>query len=66
MRARKVWCTWWVLGRPGVFMNNVSDIDLIPLVLDAAARFDERPSGDEIQSLLSRRNLETLFVSWLV
>ena len=27
---------WWVLGRPEVFLNSVSDMDLLPLVLDAA------------------------------
>ncbi|MDQ2942944.1 MAG: aldo/keto reductase, partial [Candidatus Dormibacteraeota bacterium] len=25
---------WWVLGRPGVFLNTVGDVDLLPLVLD--------------------------------
>ena len=53
---------WWVLGRPGVFLNSVSDLDLLPLVLDAAARFSQRPSDEEMRALLSRRNVEPLFV----
>ncbi len=32
---------WWVLARPGVFLNTVGDIHLLPKVLDAASRFDE-------------------------
>jgi hypothetical protein len=52
----------WVLGRPGLFLNTVSDIDILPLVLDAAARFSERPSDEEMQSLMDRRKVVPLFV----
>src|SRR6202049_2244819 len=38
---------WWVLGRPGVFLNTVGDVDLLPLVLNAAARFEARPADSE-------------------
>jgi len=34
----------WVLGRPGFFLNTVGDIHILPLVLDAAERFQARPS----------------------
>ncbi len=34
----------WVLGRPGVFLNTVGDITLLPRVLDAAARFEQAPT----------------------
>src|ERR1700755_3605680 len=36
----------WVLGRPGIFPNTVGDIDLLPLVLDAAERATDRPTDD--------------------
>jgi aryl-alcohol dehydrogenase-like predicted oxidoreductase len=32
---------WWVLSRPGIFLDTVGDINLLPKVLDAASRFDE-------------------------
>jgi aryl-alcohol dehydrogenase-like predicted oxidoreductase len=32
---------WWVLSKPGIFLNTVGDIHLLPKVLDAANRFDE-------------------------
>ena len=35
---------WWVLGEPSVFLNSVGDIDLLPRVLDAASRFERRPT----------------------
>jgi aryl-alcohol dehydrogenase-like predicted oxidoreductase len=31
---------WWVLARPGVFLNTTGDLNLLPKVLDAANRFE--------------------------
>jgi len=53
---------WWVLGRPGVFLNTAGDIDLLPHVLDAAERFEERPNDAEMAALLERSRTEPLFV----
>ena len=53
---------WWVLGRPGVFLNTAGDIDLLPRVLDAAERFAKRPSDAEMNALLDRSQTEPLFV----
>jgi len=53
---------WWVLGRSGFFLNSVSDLGLLPFVLDAASRFSTRPADEELEALASRRHLEPLFV----
>jgi len=53
---------WWVLGRPGVFLNTAGDVDLLPRVLDAAERFEKRPSDAEMSTLLERSQTEPLFV----
>jgi aryl-alcohol dehydrogenase-like predicted oxidoreductase len=53
---------WWVLGRPGVFLNTAGDVDLLPLVLDAAERFEKRPADAEIARMLERSKAEPLFV----
>jgi len=53
---------WWVLGRPGLFLNTVGDIDLLPRVLDAAERFAKRPTDSEMKTLLERSQTEPLFV----
>jgi aryl-alcohol dehydrogenase-like predicted oxidoreductase len=50
----------WVLGRPGVFLNSVSDIGLLPHVLKAAEGTPERPSDQEMEALSARS--EPLFV----
>jgi hypothetical protein len=52
---------WWVLGRPGVFLNTVGDIDLLPRVLDAASRFERAPTEEEMTALVERSRLEPLF-----
>jgi aryl-alcohol dehydrogenase-like predicted oxidoreductase len=53
---------WWVLGRPRVFLNTAGDIDLLPRVLDAAERFEKRPTDAEMAKLLERTQTEPLFV----
>jgi len=52
----------WVLGRPGVFLNTVGDIHILPMVLDAAERPGERPSDAKMQKLVEQWELEPLFV----
>ena len=51
----------WVLGRPGVFLNTVGDVELLPLVLDAASRFEARPSDAAMDELAATRGLVPLF-----
>jgi aryl-alcohol dehydrogenase-like predicted oxidoreductase len=53
---------WWVLGRPGVFMNTVGDVNLLPKVLDAASRFEKRPADSAMEELVKRSAPEPLFV----
>jgi len=52
----------WVLGRPGIFLNTVGDIRLLPKVLDAAARFERRPTDEEMKALVQEERMSTLFV----
>ena len=52
----------WVLGRPGVFLNTVGDISLLPRVLDAASRLAPRPSDAEMRADQERVEAVPLFV----
>lgn len=52
----------WVLGRPGVFLNTVRDIHILPLALDAAERFQERPTEAAMAAMAQEQALEPLFV----
>ena len=52
----------WVLKQPGVFLNTVGDISILPKVLDAASRFQAGPSDEEMQTMVDRLSMEPLFV----
>jgi len=55
----------WVLKRPGIFLNTVGDIQLLPKVLDAASRWQEGsagPTDEQMQELATRLGMVPLFV----
>ena len=52
----------WVLSRPGIFLNTVGDIYVLPKVLDAASRFETGPSDEEMAAVADRLKMEPLFV----
>jgi predicted aldo/keto reductase-like oxidoreductase len=51
----------WVLGRPGIFLNTVGDIHILPKVLDAAESFAERPDENAMRQLEAAWGMEPLF-----
>lgn len=51
----------WVLNRPGIFLDTVGDIHLLPLVLDAASRFVARPQA-ELDAIIAHIPMEPLFM----
>jgi aryl-alcohol dehydrogenase-like predicted oxidoreductase len=53
---------WWAMGRPGIFLASAGDVDLLPLVLDAASRFHQAPTEDEMKAVVERNHEEPLFV----
>ncbi len=54
--------THWVLGRPDVFLLTTGDVEILPRLLDAAERYEARPSDDAMAELTRRRDLAPLFV----
>ena len=55
----------WALKRPGIFLNTVGDIQLLPKVLDAASRWQEGsagPTDEQMQELATRLGMVPLFV----
>ncbi|MBI4609809.1 MAG: aldo/keto reductase [Candidatus Rokubacteria bacterium] len=51
----------WALGLPGVFLNTVGDLALLPRVLDAASRFERRPPDGEMAAMLDAKRMTSLF-----
>src|SRR2546421_11600400 len=55
----------WVLQRPGIFLNTVGDIHLLPKVLDTANRFQPgvpSPTDEQMQAFVARLGMIPLFV----
>jgi aryl-alcohol dehydrogenase-like predicted oxidoreductase len=52
----------WVLGRPDAFLLTTGDVEILPRLLDAAERFERRPSDEEMTALAERSQAEALFV----
>ena len=51
----------WVLGTPGVFLNTVGDLDLLPAVLDSARRFESPPGVEALRAMTKARRATPLF-----
>jgi aryl-alcohol dehydrogenase-like predicted oxidoreductase len=51
----------WVLGRRDVFLNTVGDVELLPKVLDAATRFSKRPPDEEMNEMMKKNKMSSLF-----
>ena len=51
----------WVLSNPNVFLNSVGDIHVLPLVLDAASRFDENMQQEDFADAIAQIEVEPLF-----
>jgi predicted aldo/keto reductase-like oxidoreductase len=51
----------WVLGWPGIFLNTVGDVNLLPKVLDAAHRFTAPPPDEEMDKFVTEYGVAPLF-----
>jgi aryl-alcohol dehydrogenase-like predicted oxidoreductase len=52
----------WVLGRPDAFLLTTGDVEILPRLLDAAQRFQRRPSDGQMADLAARAGATPLFV----
>jgi aryl-alcohol dehydrogenase-like predicted oxidoreductase len=52
----------WALGRPGVFLNTVGDVSILPRVFASAERLGQRPSDAEMADLVRSRGMAPLFI----
>lgn len=51
----------WVLGHPGVFLLTTGDIAVLPMVFNAAERYERRPTHAEMDELVRAQAMEPLF-----
>ena len=56
----------WVLGNPGVFLNTVGDVHVVPRVFDSAERFSATPTSEQMAAQLERMRMSHLFTEqWM-
>ena len=51
----------WVLGHSGLFLNTVGDVHVLPKVIYAADRFAFPPTDDEMEALVDKLEMKSLF-----
>src|SRR5918998_6943858 len=51
----------WVLGRPEAFLLTTGDVEILPRLLDAAERYEQRPPDEAMDDLAERAAAEPLF-----
>jgi aryl-alcohol dehydrogenase-like predicted oxidoreductase len=51
----------WMLGIPGIHINTVGDLTLLPRVLEAASGFERRPPDDEMAAMAEAQRMTSLF-----
>jgi aryl-alcohol dehydrogenase-like predicted oxidoreductase len=52
----------WIMGLvPDAFINTVGDLALLPRVLDAASRFERRPTDEEMGAMRGETRMTSLF-----
>ncbi|MCU0487005.1 MAG: aldo/keto reductase, partial [Anaerolineales bacterium] len=51
----------WVLANPQVFLITAGDMAVLPRILEAAERFDGRPTDSEMQTLVDTYDIRPVF-----
>ena len=51
----------WVLGHPGIFLITAGDMQVLPKVLDAAHRFEARPSEADMVAVAAEFGIQPMF-----
>ena len=51
----------WVLGEPDIFLNSVGDVELLPILLEAADKLGQKPGDEAMTSMADRMGLSSVF-----
>jgi aryl-alcohol dehydrogenase-like predicted oxidoreductase len=51
----------WVLGQPGIFLITAGDMQVLPKILEAASRFEKRPSDAEMSAIVTEFDIRPIF-----
>ena len=51
----------WVLSFKDIFLNSVGDVNILPIVLEAASKLGERPSDKDMNAMSDKMGLASIF-----
>jgi len=51
----------WVLSFKDIFLNSVGDVNILPMVLEAASKLGERPSDKDMNAMSEKMGLASIF-----
>ena len=51
----------WVLGEPDIFLNSVGDVEILPIVLEAADTLIGKPDEESMTSLANEQEFASIF-----
>lgn len=51
----------WAMGLPNSFVITAGDLQILPKVLDAANRFEKRPSDEEMKAMVDELDMKQIF-----
>ncbi len=51
----------WSLGKPDTFLVTAGDVQLLPMILDAASRFEAVPSDAEMGAMVEEYGIQPIF-----
>ena len=51
----------WLLGHKDIFLNSLGDVNILPLVLEAASNLGKTPSNVEMNELENKMGLASIF-----
>ena len=54
----------WAMGLPGTFVISAGDILLLPKMLEAASRYEGRPSDAVMNALITECDIRPIFPGW--
>lgn len=53
----------WAMAREKFFLCTVGDVTVLPKMLEAASRYESKPSDKEMEAVLKQQTMEPLFVA---
>ncbi|MHA2101397.1 MAG: aldo/keto reductase [Candidatus Kariarchaeaceae archaeon] len=52
---------WWTMSLQNSFIATAGDLQILPMILDAAAKFEKQPSDEEMNQIMKKYDIRSIF-----